>query len=95
MASGTIQETTEEITLQNPEPIRVASKRVQKRLTTLVHRYLDLQLAWEKRTVWLNEMLGKMQNWLGRDDLPNDIKNDGEQIERELEWAGVVIGREA
>jgi hypothetical protein len=84
MANGTIQETAEEITLQNPEPIKVASKRVQKRLTTLVHRYLDLQLAWEKRTVWLNEMLGKVQNWLARDDLPNDARNEAVKIEREF-----------
>ncbi|MBU2994110.1 hypothetical protein Q4555_07965 [Octadecabacter sp. 1_MG-2023] len=85
MANGTIQETAEEITLQNPEPIKVASKRVQKRLTTLVHRYLDLQLAWEKRTVWLNEMLGKMQNWLGRDDLSEGARSEGDRIEREYE----------
>jgi hypothetical protein len=51
----------------------------------LVHRYLDLQLAWEKRTVWLNEMVGKVQQWLGRDDLPNDARNEGDSIERDYE----------
>jgi len=85
MENDTIHETADEIILRNPEPIRAAPKRVQKRLTALVHRYLDLQLAWEKRTVWLNEMLGKMQNWLGRDDLPEGARSEGDRIKREFE----------
>jgi hypothetical protein len=84
MANDTIQGTPDRLILQNPEPVQAAPKRVQKRLTTLVHRYLDLQHAWGKRAAWLNDMLGKVQNWLGRDDLPDDARNEAVKIEREF-----------
>jgi len=85
MANGTIQETTEEIILQNPEPVQAAPKNVQKRMTALVHRYFDLQRSWDKRTVWLNQMVGKVQQWLGRDDLPDGARNEADKIERDYE----------
>jgi len=85
MENDTIHETADEIILRNPEPIRAAPKRVQKRLTALVHRYLDLKHVWEARTAWLNEMLGKMQNWLGRDDLSEGARSEGDRIKREFE----------
>lgn len=85
MANDTIRETPEEIILENPAPILAAPKPVQKRLTKLVHRYLDLQIDWRKRSEWLGAMMAMVQAWLGRDDLPNTAKEDGEQIRREFD----------
>ncbi|MEO9515469.1 MAG: hypothetical protein ABJG55_07035 [Paracoccaceae bacterium] len=85
MANDTIRETPDEITMDNPAPITAAPKPVQKRLTKLVHRYLDLQQEWRKRSEWLSTMVAKVQLWLGRDDLPNDARNDGEQIKKDVD----------
>ncbi|MEO9515228.1 MAG: hypothetical protein ABJH45_26040 [Paracoccaceae bacterium] len=85
MANGTIQETPDSLFLQNPEPVQAAPKNVQKRLIALVHRYFDLQRSWDKRTVWLNQMAGKVQQWLGRDDLPDGARNEADKIERDYE----------
>jgi hypothetical protein len=80
MVSGTIRATPNGIIIENPNPIMAAPKPVRQRLTKLVHQYLDMQKAWDKRTTWINEMVGKIQWWLGRDDLTEDARNDGNEI---------------
>lgn len=85
MARDTIRETPEELILENPTPILAAPKPVQKRLTKLVHRYLDLQIDWRKRSEWLDAMVAKVQLWLGRDDLPENARNEGEQIKQDFD----------
>ncbi len=85
MANDTIHETQDEITLHNPDPIIAASKLIQKRLTKIVHRYLDLQHTWHKQSAWLDAMVEKLQFWLSREDLPSDVKNAGEKIKRDFD----------
>ncbi|MBI1495530.1 plasmid recombination protein [Halocynthiibacter styelae] len=82
MANDTIQETPDELILENPAPILAAPKPIQKRLTGIVHRYLDLRSDWRQRSEWLNTMVAKVQVWLRREDLPNDAQDDGEQIKQ-------------
>jgi hypothetical protein len=87
MKNKTIAETPDQLLFQDPAPIIDAPKPIQKRLTALVYRYLDLQHVWEARAAWLDEMLGKVQLWLGRDDLPNDARNEAGKIERDYDDA--------
>jgi hypothetical protein len=80
MAEGTLQETPDEIVLKNPAPVIAAPKPVLDRLNKLVHRYLDMQKAWRKRTAWLNEMIERVTWWLGRDDLTVEAQTQGDEI---------------
>lgn len=85
MAAGTLEETSEEIILKNPGPVLAAPKPVRDRLTKLVHRYLDLQEAWENRTARLNRMFERVTKWLGREDLAVEAQIQGEAITRDWE----------
>lgn len=85
MANDTIRETPDELVLENPTPIIAAPKSVQKRLTKLVHRYLDLQQAWDKRTVWLGDMVAKMKWWQARAELPAEIQEKGDELTKDWE----------
>lgn len=71
--------------LKNPASILAAPKPVQNRLTKLVHRYLDLRIDWRKRSEWLDAMVAKVQARLGRDDLPEKARNEGEQIKQDFD----------
>ncbi|QLL42054.1 plasmid recombination protein [Sulfitobacter pontiacus] len=83
MAEGTLQETPDEIILKNPAPIMAAPKPTLNRLNKIVHRYLDMQQEWRKRSEWLDKMVMKVRAWLGRGDLPEVAREDGGELSKE------------